>query len=199
MFARLTEIGQRRVFPHGAQVLHRDDPGTGFWLIEHGHVMACRFGQEGERTLFAVLGEGDLVGELACFTGLTQQVHAITEGECKLVWIEMGQVERLLEDSPRFAMWLLGAVSHKLRTALDRVEGINNLSARARVARVLADIAARESQEIAVTQQQLADFVGVSRVTVGQILGRFAAEGLIEQRYGRIRIADLEALAMETE
>jgi hypothetical protein len=51
--------------------------------------MACRFNREGEQTVFVVLGAGDLIGELACFAGVTQQVHAMVEGEAVLVWIEM--------------------------------------------------------------------------------------------------------------
>ncbi|WP_341711465.1 Crp/Fnr family transcriptional regulator [Erythrobacter sp.] len=195
IFAALVSIGHRRRFASGTQVLHRGDPGTGFWLIESGHVMACRFGPEGERTLFAVLGPGDLIGELACFAGLTQQVHAITEGEASLVWIDMAQVDRLLADGPHFAKWMLSALANKLRTALDRVEGDHNLPAQARIARVLADVAKREGPELEITQQQLADYVGVSRVTAGQVLARFAADGLVERRYGRLRVIQAEALA----
>lgn len=197
MLAALIAAGRRKRFASGTQVLHRGDPGTGFWLIESGHVMACRFGSEGERTLFAVLGPGDLIGELACFAGLTQQVHAITEGEAQLVWIEMSQVDRLLGEGPLFAKWLLGTLANKLRLALDRVEGVHNLPARARVARVLADMAANEGPEIKITQQQLSDFVGVSRVTTGQILTELEAESLIERHYGRIKVIDLERIAAQ--
>jgi CRP-like cAMP-binding protein len=56
-------------------------------------------------------------------------------------------------------------------------------------------MAARDGRQIAVTQQQLADFVGVSRVTAGQVLAKFAAGGLIEQGYGRIAVTDAGALA----
>ena len=195
MFARLVALGRRQRFEGGVQVLHRGDPGSGFWLIESGHVMACRFGPEGERTLFAVLGPGDLIGELACFAGLTQQVHAITEGEASLVWIDMQQVDGLLSSGPEFARWLLAALAFKLRTALDRVEGNQNLSAEERVARVLADIAANEGAELTITQQQLADYVGVSRVTTGKILTHLAAEGLVELGYGRIKVAAPAELA----
>ena len=195
IFASLVALGRRKHFPAGAQVLHRGDPGSGFWLIESGHVAACRFGPEGERTLFAVLGPGDLVGELACFAGITQQVHAITEGETELVWIEMSQIDRLLAEGPRFAKWLLGTLANKLRLALDRVEGDHNLSAQARIARLLADMATNEGQELKITQQQLADFVGVSRVTTGQILAKFADVGLIQRSYRRIIVTNPGDLA----
>ncbi|QPC99551.1 Crp/Fnr family transcriptional regulator [Qipengyuania soli] len=195
VLAALVEVGRRRDCAGGTPVLHRGDPGTGFWLIESGHVMACRFGPEGERTLFAVLGPGDLIGEVACFAGVTQQVDAITEGEASLVWIEMAQVDRLMANKPHVARWLLGTLANKLRAALDRVEGDQSLSAQARIARVLVDLAAREGAELTLTQQQLADHVGVSRVTTGQVLARIAQEGAIERGYGGVRVLSVERLA----
>ena len=157
--------------------------------------MACRFGPDGERTLFGILGPGDLIGELACFARLEQQIHAITEGETSLIWIEQEQVDRLLEDGGDFAKWLLSTLAKKLRHALDRVEGSHNLSAQSRVARLLGDMAAYEGSDLSITQQQLADFVGASRVTTGQVLARLADDGLIERRYRRIRVLELERLA----
>lgn len=190
----LVEVGRRRECAGGTPVLHRGDPGVGFWLIESGHVMACRFGPEGERTLFAVLGPGDLIGEVACFAGVTQQVDAITEGNASLVWIEMTQVDRLMAEKPHVARWLLGTLANKLRSALDRVEGDQSLSAQSRIARVLADLAAREGPELNLTQQQLADHVGVSRVTTGQVLARLAQEGAVERSYGSLRVLSVERL-----
>lgn len=199
IFAALVAAGRRQRFASGMEVLRQGDPGNGFWLIEGGHVMACRYGREGERTVFAVLGAGDLVGELACFAGGTQQVYAIAEGEASLVWIDVAQVGRLLAADPRFAWWLLGTLASKLRSALDRVEGDHNLPAPARVARVLADMAAHGASRIDMTQQQLADFVGVSRITIGKVLAKLEAEGLIERAYGSIRVRAAQRLAAYSE
>ena len=194
VFDKLVAAGKRQHFSSGAQVIHRGDPATGFWLIQNGHVMACRFGQEGERTLFAVLGPGDLIGELACLTGLTQQVNALAEGEVDLVWIDLSTLDRLLEGEPGFTRWLLSALAHKLRSALDRVEGSHNLPAETRIARVLADIAAIEGRELAMTQQEIADHVGVSRITVGKVLSKLRTEGLISLGYGKITVPDPVAI-----
>lgn len=195
IFAVLTSVGRRQTFASGAQVLHRGDQPKGFWVIESGRLMACRFGLEGERILYGMLGKGDLIGELACFANVPQQINAIAEGDVDLIWIDLVQVERLLAEEPRFARWLLNAMANKMRSALDRIEGRHSLSARARIARVLTDVSADEGLELGVTQQELADFVGVSRVTVGQVLSQFANSGLIERRYGRIRVINPERLA----
>lgn len=193
--ATLIAAGRKQRFSSGEQVIHRGDPARGFWLIASGNVLACRFGADGGRTLFAVLGQGDLIGELACLTGLPQQVNALVEGDSELIWIDVTVLDRLLKSEPDFTRWLLGALANKLRVALDWVEGSQSLSAEARIARILAEIAANEGSEIRMTHQDLADLVGTSRVTVGQVLSRLSREGLLKSGYGRLTVSDPAALA----
>jgi len=192
--AILSAVGRRQKFAAGAAVQHQGDAGNGFWLIETGRVMACRFSREGERTVYAVLGPGDLFGELACFADVPRQVDAVAESDAVLVWIDSVQIDRLLQGEPLIARWLLNSLANQLRIALDRIESNRGETAQSRMARILVDLAVREGPEIVTTQQQLADFVGVSRVTAGQILAGFAAEGLIQRGYGRIVVIDADAL-----
>jgi CRP/FNR family cyclic AMP-dependent transcriptional regulator len=68
------------------------------------------------------------------------------------------------------------------------------LSAEARIAGALVEMVRREGSELQTTQEELANYVGVSRVTVGQILRRFAQSNAISLGYRRIlvlRSADL--------
>ena len=110
IFDLLITAGRRHGFADGAQLIHRGDQAKGFWLIATGHVMACRFGREGERILYGVLGPGDLIGELACFGGVTQQVNAIAEGDVEAVWLDIAQMDQLLSAEPQLARWLLDSV-----------------------------------------------------------------------------------------
>ena len=198
IFDVLIAVGRQHGFADGAQLIHRGDRAKGFWLIESGHVMACRFGREGERILYGVLGRGDVIGELACFGGVTQQVNAIAEGNVEAVWLDIAQMDHLLASEPQLARWLLNSFANKLRAALNRIEEDQSLPADARIARVLADLAASDGAELDVTQQELADHVGVSRVTIGQVLSQFAAEGLITRGYGRITVNDTAGLGQYT-
>lgn len=194
IFALLRDAGRRHRFASGEQMVHHGDRATGFWLIETGNVMVCRFGSEGERILYVVMGPGDLIGDLACFGGVPQQVNALAEGAVTAIWLEMSRVDQLLATEPGLVRWLLHSFANKLRGALDRIEGDQSLSAEGRIARVLGDIAAQDGPDLSITQQQLADLVGVSRVTTGQILARLAADGMIERGYGKIAVIDAAGL-----
>ncbi len=196
VFDKLVAAGRRHGFADNAPLFHRGDKALGFWLIESGHVMACRFGAEGERILYVVMGPGDLIGDLACFGEVTQQVSAIAEGDVSAIWIDRTQLDGLLAGEPALARWLLHSFANKLRSALDRIEGDQSYPAEARIVRVLADLAIHNGVLLELTQQELSDLVGVSRVTTGQVLTRLERMGLIARGYGHITIVDHEALAL---
>ena len=190
----LLREGRRQRFAAGALIQQRGDAGSGFWLIEQGTVSICRFGAEGEVTVFGILGAGDLFGELAYFTGLPRQVDVVADTAAVLVRIEPPLIERLLDENPNFARWLLKSLGNQLRTALDRIERDRSLPARSRVARLLLDLAKRDGPRSAITHQALGELLGLSRVTVGQVLGELARAEVIRSGYRQIVVTDLARL-----
>lgn len=193
--ALLRREGRLLRFPAGALIQQQGDAARGFWLVEAGTVSLCRFGADGGVTVFAVLGPGDLFGELAYFAGVARQVDAVADSAAVLVRIDAPLVDRLLAETPDFARWLLKSLANQLRLALDRIDGEGRLSAEARLAAALAAMVRRDGPRVAVTQQALGELIGVSRVTAGQILRRLAAAGVLRLEYRRILITDPERLA----
>lgn len=194
MAALLIREGRRCRFAAGAIIQHQGDAADGFWLVETGAVSICRFGSDGTITVYAVVGPGDLFGELAYFTGMPRQVDVLAETDAALIRIDTALIDRLFQQQPDFGRWLLKSLGNQLRIALDRIEGDRSLSAEARVARVLVGMVWRSGPELHTTQEALANLVGVSRVTVGQILGRLARSGVITLGYRRIVVTNLARL-----
>ncbi|WP_296679737.1 Crp/Fnr family transcriptional regulator [Novosphingobium sp.] len=196
---RLGAIGIRRRFAKSAAVQFRGTSGDGFWLIMSGAVTLMRFGADGETTIYGVLGPGDLFGELAFFAGIARQVDAVAVEDAELVWINREVSDRLLRDEPGFARVLLASLANQLRLALDRIEADAHRTAAQRIAATLADLASPGEGSVRTTQQQLADLVGVSRVTAGTVLSRLAAAGLIARGYGYIEVPDRRLLQVFAE
>jgi CRP/FNR family transcriptional regulator, cyclic AMP receptor protein len=191
---RLATESQHRHCADGSWILQRGDVGDGFWLILKGQVIAGRYGDEGNFLVYAVLGAGDLFGELAFFTDAPRQIDAIADGPAELAWIDGARVKGLLRDEPEFAYVLLRSLANQLRASLNRIEEAATLSISARCARMLADLAERGGARVELTQQGLADLLGTSRVSVGKALSEFAAEGQIERGYGWIAVTNPKQL-----
>lgn len=192
--ALLRRDGRRSAYAAGQVIQQQGDRSDGFWMIESGRVSICRFAADGGVTVFAELGAGDLFGELAHFAGTARQVDAVAEAPSVLVRVGAREIDRLLATEPDFARALLASLAHQLRIAIDQIDRDRRLSADARIARLLLDLAEREGVELAVTQQSLADRAGVSRVTAGQVLARFEQAGAIRRHYRRIEIVNSVAL-----
>jgi len=194
MAALLVRAGRRFRFDASAVVQQKGDRADGFWLIEAGNVSVCRFGAEGGVTIFAVLGPGDLFGELAHFTGVARQVDVVAETDVTMIRVDTAAINALLDAEPAFARWLLKSLAHQLRSALDRIDGDRTLSAEDRVKRLLKDMVTRDGPELHITQEALANYVGVSRVTMGAILNRLSRAGLIRLSYRQIYVTNPDAL-----
>lgn len=191
---QLLREGTLRHFDAGAMIQQEGDDGDGFWLIKSGTVSLCRFAADGNVTIFGVLGSGDLFGELAYFAGVNRQVDAIADGKASVVRISAPLIERMLANQPEFARWLLKSLSNQLRTAIDQIEGDRQLSAQQRIVRRLLEMVHRDGSALAISQQQLGELIGVSRVTSGQVLRRLAQNELVSLEYGRIIVLDPEKL-----
>ena len=91
-----------------------------------------------------------------------------------------------------WAELLLRSLSRQLASALDTIDAERRLNTVDRLAAMLAAMA-RDSADgatVDATQQQLADLLGVSRVTLGAALRELAEAGRVERGYGQIRLCD---------
>jgi CRP-like cAMP-binding protein len=111
-----------------------------------------------------------LIGELAQFEGVTLQVNVVAETDIALVRVDTAATDALLEAEPAFARWLLKSLAHQLRSTLDRIDGERILTAEDRVKRLLKEMVDRDGPALHVMQEALANYVAVSRVSMGAIL-----------------------------
>ncbi|MCW0197010.1 Crp/Fnr family transcriptional regulator [Sphingopyxis sp.] len=187
---RLTAMAPARRFADGQFVQQQGDPGDAFWAVVEGHVLGGRFAEDGGFTAFAVLGPGDLFGELAFFTGVPRQADVIARGPARLVAIDRPLLRRLMATDIGWAELLLRSLGRQLAGALDIIDAERRLGSADRLLRLLRMMAADggDGTTVHATQQQLADLLGVSRVTLGAALRDLTARGLVETGYGRIKL-----------
>lgn len=106
-----------------------------------------------------------LIGELAQFEGVTLQVNVVTETDIALVGVDTAAID-----------------GERILTAEDRVK------------RLLKEMVDSHGPALHVTQEALANYVGVSSVTMGAILNRLTRSGLIRIGYRKIYAANADAL-----
>lgn len=193
---RLLDHGRSRPFVKGELIQQRGDTGREFWHIQSGSVQIGRYSVDGKLNIFAVLGPGESFGEQAFLGEFPRMVDAIAGSDTILIRIGEAELQAAIASDARVARILLKAMAHMVQQAFDLIEAGRNLSTVERVTQALLRLCDDGAHDcmVDVTQQELADLVGVSRVSLGKALTRLEAVGLIERCYGRINVRDRNAL-----
>tara|TARA_R110000850_G_scaffold31076_1_gene85733 strand:- start:884 stop:1549 length:666 start_codon:yes stop_codon:yes gene_type:complete len=194
--ADLLARGQARSFDRGQIIQQRGDPAREFWYVESGSVQIGRYGMDGRLTLFALIGAGDTFGELAFMGEFPRTVDAIAGSDCRLIRIGDQELHSLMASDPAVTRLLLKTMALTVQHAFNLIESSRSLSVPQRLAQALLQLCGdqEDGARIMATQQDLADLVGVSRVSLGKALTGLQAPGFIEPGYGFVTIRDGAAL-----
>lgn len=175
---------------------HRGDAADGFWIIEKGQVKLGHYAASGEMQALIILGPGDSFGELACLGYFPRVLDAEAIGSLEMLWVSDGVLSAAIASCPKVARELLRALSQQLQEALDNLIVFRNLSAPKRLAmRLLALGEGKPAPvKLSIRQQELAELVGVSRMTIASALAQLDELGLVSRHYRHLVINDAAAL-----
>lgn len=193
----------RRVFEAGRNVMTIEQPGEAVYIILHGTVKIHI--EQGERdVILAILGTGDMLGELSLIDSIGRSASAVTLENSLMLWMDKTTFNYLLDNFPPVARNLVKILSARVRLSDQLIQALATLDVNGRVARQLLAFAEKYGYEkggatkirIALTQGDIADLVGASRKRVNQAMVLFKEQGLIDtDAEGRIMIKDGEGLA----
>jgi CRP/FNR family cyclic AMP-dependent transcriptional regulator len=201
-------IGERlhlRVYPAGASLITVEQPGEVVYIVLHGTLKIHVEQAGGSDVILAILGPGDVVGEMSLIDSVGRSASVITLEESQMFWMSAGTFQECLQTIPVFAQNLVRMMSARVRLANELIQALATLDVHGRVARQLLAFSEKygePSQEgrllipIRLTQGDIADLVGASRKRVNQVMVTFKQQGLIAvDEKGRITVYDRKALA----
>lgn len=170
-----------------------------FYYLVSGSVRSFISTPAGEERVLAVHRSGDLMGEASFFDGCPRVTSAMAVEDCLVLTVDRAQLDAAFQHHPELALPMLQYLARTVRTLSGHVES-SSLPAAQRVARWLLGQPTEEDGTIKATHEGVGQAVGLSRVTVSRVLGKLAAQGLVELGYRSITILErtgLEDLAFE--
>ncbi len=194
----LSGLLQLRRYSKGEVIFHEGDVGTALFIVRKGEVAIRLSSAEGREVILALLGRGDAFGELALLDGEPRSADAVSRDETELLKLNQEDFRRFLVERPQVAMALLAVLSRMVRRVTQLVHDAAFLDARARLARVLLDLARTQGQPGAeggviipkLTQAELANLCGVTRESANKWLSFYRREGLLTVEGGQITLVD---------
>lgn len=185
------------------EILFREgEPGDRFWIIVSGKVKLGHTAADGRESLIAVLGAGEIIGELSVYDPGTRAATATVLAPSTLLELEHSRFVTLLDEHPALARELLQSLAQRLRKTNSALADLVFSDVPGRVAKALLDLAARFGRPVAqgirvphdLTQEELAQLVGASRETVNKSLAEFSSRGWIQLDGRAVILLDLQRL-----
>jgi CRP-like cAMP-binding protein len=184
--------------PASAHIVRDGDEPEFCSLLLSGFAYRYKLTGEGGRQIISVHCAGEFLDIQNSFLGVADHsVQMLTEGE--IAFIPPGTIEQLALSNPAIgrALWIDSLIDAAIFR--EWVVNVGRRDSRARVAHLLcefslrlqaAGLASNHQYELPMTQEQLADAVGLTSVHVNRVLKQLGEEGLIRRDRRSIVIVD---------
>lgn len=190
-------------FERGAVIFDEGDPGDKLFAVIDGKVKLARTAPDGRENLQAVLGPGEMFGELSLFDPKPRTAGAVAVTDTVLASLAHEELRPWITGRPDVAVQLLQALAQRLRRTNDVLADLVFSDVPSRVAKALLGLAERFGQPTAegihvahdLTQEELAQLVGASRETVNKALADFSSRGWLRVESRAVVIRDVEGLS----
>ncbi|MFF0292632.1 Crp/Fnr family transcriptional regulator [Kitasatospora sp. NPDC004614] len=199
LWSKLRSLAPERTRPARSMLLRQGDPGAHVILLSSGSTLVTMAGANGERTLLAVRGAGELLGELAVLDTEPRSASVIAAEPCRLHLIPAPDFLTFVHEH--------GLMTALLRLAIARVREAETARMEMATAPVpvrlaaalgrLARAASAHDSEIVVrlTQTELSQLIGASRNGVGCAIRPWREQGWVgTEAGGGLVIRDLAAI-----
>ncbi len=186
----------------GEVLFHEGDEGNRLYVVTEGKVKLGRSSADGRENLLAILGPGQMFGELSLFDPGPRSATVTAVTDCTMGSLSHDELGGWLTGRPEVARGLLEQLAARLRKANDVVADLVFSDVPGRVAKALLDLSSRFGRVADdgvhvhhdLTQEELAQLVGASRETVNKALADFASRGWLRLEARSVVLMDVERL-----
>ena len=180
----------------------KGDPGDRLYIVATGAIRIGAMSPEGREVSYGVLGPGAVLGEIAVIDGGERSADAKAIEPTTLLSIERRDVLAFLHNHPAQALELLKLLCGRIRSADEMLDDVVFMSLPNRLAKHLLTLEqivgmtdrAAGRTEVRLSQQMLAEHLGISRESVNKVLSKWEEIGIVSLGRGRIGLERMEEL-----
>lgn len=192
--ALLSSLARRKNYFDGEIIHEEGDGDCGIGVVVSGQVKLIRRRSNGNLLIETTVNPGQSYGEVTSILVGRSTHGAVAAGETVIDHFSPPVYESLL-DQPGILRALYRIATFRLARAVDMLDDMRALPIEGRLAKQLAAMATGDDPaEVDCLQEDLANILGVSMMTIAKALGVLKKEGLIETGYRRILVPDARRL-----
>src|SRR6266576_4497982 len=179
------------------------DAGGGCYRLERGLLKVIITSLRGEERILAILGPGEIAGELSIIDRQPRSASVIAVKDCELSFISQKNFEKYTKQEPDIYRYLVNVLALRLRETDQAVAADSFLTVKARLARALLELteylgegagAGRVLIRHKIGQSDLAAMAGVARENVSRALSDWKRSDLVTRSSGFYCLNDITTL-----
>jgi CRP/FNR family cyclic AMP-dependent transcriptional regulator len=183
----LAGVCRVRRFKRGEALLREGDPGDALYILQSGHVKITVTTAEGVDTILTVEGPGECLGELSLMDGAPRSATAVAVDWVEAVTLRREDFLALIDQHPGVARAVMSGMAAMVRRLTAQVQDAVCHDVTGRLARKLLELADQHGEPtprgpritLKLSQEELAQMVGVTRVSVNRHLRWFEERGFL--------------------
>ena len=154
------------------ELFHKGDPAAQVYVVASGRLKVVTTSADGDEVLFAILDEGEVVGELPMLTGGRRTASVVALEPSELLALARRDFLRFLREQPECAIELMVVLAE--RYGAEDADGTRI--------------------DLRLSQGELADLVGTTRESVNKQIRAWSEQGVVRMARGEVTILDRERL-----
>ena len=185
-------------FQRNEVIFHRDDPAGHVYLIASGTVKVSVPEESGQEVVIALHRGGDVFGEISLFDEGPRSATVTAMTETMTFALANHDFMDVLRGSPDAMRQLLALLATRIRRSTGHIEDLVFLDLPGRLAKLLIDQSELfGTNVVSLTQEDLASFVGATRVAVNRVLVDLERRGAVKLGRGQVELVDNALLRKE--
>jgi CRP-like cAMP-binding protein len=170
---------------------------TAVFAVASGTLRVFTSSPSGAEPTLALLGAGDLLGELGVLDDLPRSTSAGALRRSEIVEVPARAFRSAYDADPAIAHRLVSLLSARMRSLNDGFTDLASLDLGGRLAKYIVGEVERQGSDrlqLTLTQAELGQLLGGARQTVNQVMQSLERAGLVQLEGRTIHVIDLDGL-----
>jgi len=168
------KYGREKSLSKGSLLFSQGDESEGLFIIKSGRAKVFISDENGKEMLIAILGPGEVVGEIASLDGQTRTASVVALEPTKVLQIAQSDFKRFLAENQDVAFEIIQVLTKRIRSYANSVSNLAFKNVYERIVVMLEQNSEPKEDGTRVvtsafTHQDIADMVGSSREMVSRV------------------------------
>lgn len=192
-------------YKKGDYIYMPEEHSDRIYFLAKGRVKIGSYGDGGKEITKAILGIGEVFGELTLIGEDKHRDFALAMEDTVVCILSKDEMNALMRDHSSLSLFMMKIMGSRVLEMEKRLESLVFKDARTRIVEFLKDLADKKGQRVGyemlvrgfMTHQEIANLTATSRQTVTTVLNELRTKNVITFNRKRLLIRDMELLAKE--